>query len=165
MTAESIEEAVKEALGPDERMIAFASVLEGAAPDALEPAAVVLTSHRLMMVASANPSGYETQAAYERSTCSLVNHKALPDDSTFLIVRHRSGLLYIHFAGAWQAEAGLVRDALMAKELKEPQEAEEPKEAQQPAQEAEVADLPVDRIALSQEFAGLFEGLDEAQEE
>jgi hypothetical protein len=151
MTASSIENAVRYALEADEEVTAFASVLAGSAPDALEVQVIVLTSRRLLVLTPvALSEGYEVKSAHERSACSVVNEKELPEGSRILIVRQKGGLLYIHFASSWQKEADAIRDGLAAKA---------------PAVPKAVAEIPVDRFTLIQEFAGLSAAIDLQGEE
>ena len=151
MTASSIENAVRYALDPGEDIASFASALAGPAPNALEAEVLVLTSRRLMVLSPApQTEGYELKSAQDRSSCSLVNEKTLPDGSRILIIRQKGGLLYVHLSSSWDKEADAIRDALSTKAVAAPQP---------------VAELPIDRFALFQEFAGLSAALESNKEE
>lgn len=162
MSSETIQDVVNEELVLGEEMRTFASGLAGAAPNALEVTAVVLTSHCLMLVRSSPSLGYELGAVYELSACWMVKHKALPDGANLLILRHKTGLLYLHFTASWQPQAKRMMDAFAPAEP-----AERPAEIDPPAEPGALAEKEVvvnlgDTFSLVSEFAGLGSGsLDE----
>lgn len=140
--------AVRLAMAHDERLVGCAKSTRMVGKELFEHAYVALTDQRLLIFASDDGVGVGLAAADALGACRLINHRELADGSMLMVVGHRGGFRCLYFEPFWRAEAERILEAVGH---------------QTPPQKqlrSLAAASDVDRFELSQEFAGILEGID-----
>lgn len=146
--ANTVEDVIGRAVDPGELVLFQSKVLRRLTFQLFEKAVVVLTDQRLLIVSGAFPSGHELTQAHLSSQCAVINTKERFDGSRIVAIRHSEGTLCLYFARPWRAQAEWICQTLG------------PAVHSAPPPEPEV-----DRFALSQEFGGLVEVMEEREQE